>query len=160
MNQHTEHGLLTFSLAADITLALRTVGFVLANELVWSKDRTGGKWGSWGSQRPIFGSYPYPPNLLFKNVHEYIIVVAKPPIRSSWMSQRSSLMVGRRTVSSSTICLGTGYEFEVVVNPESGTLADVAFSGATCLDRLAIHPGFRPQQPNTGGHPPHDGRPE
>ena len=51
-------------------------------------------------------------------------------------------------------------EFEVVVNPESGTLADVAFSGATCLDRLAIHPGFRPQQPNTGGHLPHDGRPE
>ena len=41
----------------------------------------GGKWGSWGKQRPIFGSYPYPPNFLFKNVHEYIIIVAKPPTR-------------------------------------------------------------------------------
>jgi hypothetical protein len=28
------------------------------------------------AQRPIFGSYPYPPN--FKNVHEYILVFAKP----------------------------------------------------------------------------------
>ena len=54
-------------------------GFVLINEIIWSKDGTGGKWGSWGKQRPIFGSYPYPPNFLFKNVHEYIIIVAKPP---------------------------------------------------------------------------------
>ncbi len=79
VNQHTEHGLLTFPLAADFAIRLRDVGFVLVNEIIWSKDRTGGRWGSWGSQRPIFGSYPYPPNFLFKNVHEYIIIAAKPP---------------------------------------------------------------------------------
>lgn len=78
VNQHTDHGLLTFPLAADITILLRELGFVLINELIWSKDGTGGRWGSWGEQRPIFGSYPYPPNFLFKNVHEYIIIVAKP----------------------------------------------------------------------------------
>jgi DNA modification methylase len=78
VNQHTDHGLLTFPLAADITILVRDLGFVLVNELIWSKDGTGGRWGSWGSQRPIFGSYPYPPNFLFKNVHEYIIIVAKP----------------------------------------------------------------------------------
>jgi len=81
VNQHTDHGLLTFPLATDLVLLLREVGFVLINELVWSKDGTGGKWGSWGKQRPIFGSYPYPPNFLFKNVHEYVIVVAKPPTK-------------------------------------------------------------------------------
>jgi DNA modification methylase len=78
VNQHTDHGLLTFPLAADLTILLREIGFVLINELIWSKDGTGGRWGSWGEQRPIFGSYPYPPNFLFKNVHEYILIVAKP----------------------------------------------------------------------------------
>lgn len=81
VNQHTDHGLLTFPLAADFIVQLRDIGFVLVNELIWSKDGTGGKWGSYGAQRPIFGSYPYPPNLLFKNVHEFIIIVAKPPAR-------------------------------------------------------------------------------
>lgn len=81
VNQHTEYGLLTFPLATDLVLLLRDVGFLLINELIWNKDGTGGKWGSAGKQRPIFGSYPYPPNFLFKNVHEYIIVVAKPPDR-------------------------------------------------------------------------------
>lgn len=81
VNQHTDHGLLTFPLAADMTVLLRDLGFVLINELVWSKDGTGGRWGSWGDQRPIFGSYPYPPNFLFKNVHEYIIIVAKPALQ-------------------------------------------------------------------------------
>jgi hypothetical protein len=51
----------------------------MINEIIWSKDATGGKWGSWGTQRPIFGSYPYPPNFLFKNVHEYVLIFAKPP---------------------------------------------------------------------------------
>ncbi len=78
VNQHTDHGLLTFPIAADFTVALRDLGFVMVNELVWSKDGTGGKWGSANGQRPIFGSYPYPPNLLFKNVHEYILIMAKP----------------------------------------------------------------------------------
>lgn len=78
VNQHTNHGLLTFPLATDYANILRTIGFVMINEIIWCKDGTGGRWGSWGAQRPIFGSYPYPPNLLFKNVHEYILVFAKP----------------------------------------------------------------------------------
>jgi len=78
VNQHTDHGLLTFPLAADFISLLRDIGFVMVNEIVWSKDGTGGKWGSSGKQRPIFGSYPYPPNFLFKNVHEYILIFAKP----------------------------------------------------------------------------------
>ena len=81
VNQHTDHGLLTFPLAADFTVLLRDVGFVMVNEIVWSKDGTGGKWGSWGMQRPIFGSYPYPPNFLFKNVHEYVLIFAKPSMK-------------------------------------------------------------------------------
>ena len=80
VNQHTEHGLLTFPLAADFTVILRALGFVMVSEIVWSKDGSGGKWGSYGAQRPIFGSYPYPPNFLFKNVHEYILVFAKPNV--------------------------------------------------------------------------------
>lgn len=79
VNQHTDHGLLTFPLATDFAILLRDIGFVMVNEIIWSKDGTGGKWGSYGSQRPIFGSYPYPPNFLFKNVHEYILIFAKPP---------------------------------------------------------------------------------
>lgn len=79
VNQHTDHGLLTFPLATDFAVLLRQIGFVMINEIIWSKDGTGGKWGSYGAQRPIFGSYPYPPNFLFKNVHEYILIFAKPP---------------------------------------------------------------------------------
>lgn len=78
VNQYTEHGLLTFPLATDFTMLLRDVGFVMINEVIWSKDGSGGKWGSYGAQRPIFGSYPYPPNFLFKNVHEYVLIFAKP----------------------------------------------------------------------------------
>jgi DNA modification methylase len=78
VNQYTNHGLLTFPLSSDFTNLLREIGFVMINEVVWSKDKTGGKWGSYGAQRPIFGSYPYPPNFLFKNVHEYILIFAKP----------------------------------------------------------------------------------
>jgi DNA modification methylase len=78
VNQHTDHGLLTFPLATDFTNLLRQVGFLLVNEIIWSKDKTGGKWGSYGAQRPIFGSYPYPPNFHFKNIHEYILIAAKP----------------------------------------------------------------------------------
>jgi site-specific DNA-methyltransferase (adenine-specific) len=78
VNQFTDHGLLTFPIAADFCVILRDLGFVMINELIWSKDKTGGRWGSANSQRPIFGSYPYPPNFLFKNVHEYILIFAKP----------------------------------------------------------------------------------
>lgn len=46
VNQHTEHGLLTFPLAADFICLLRDIGFVVVNEVVWSKDGTGGKWGA------------------------------------------------------------------------------------------------------------------
>lgn len=79
VNQHTDHGLLTFPLSTDLATAMRDVGLVMVNEIIWSKDGTGGRWGSANGQRPIFGSYPYPPNLLFKNVHEYVIIFAKPP---------------------------------------------------------------------------------
>ncbi len=78
VNQHTDEGLLSFPLSADLTLMLRDLGYVMINEIIWNKDGTGGKWGSWGKQRPIFGSYPYPPNFLFKTVHEYILVFATP----------------------------------------------------------------------------------
>lgn len=78
VNQQTDHGLLTFPLSTDLGVALRDIGLVMINEIIWSKDGTGGRWGSANGQRPIFGSYPYPPNFLFKNVHEYIIVFAKP----------------------------------------------------------------------------------
>lgn len=83
VNQHTDHGLLTFPLAADFGVLLREIGFVMVTEIIWSKDGTGGRWGSANAQRPIFGSYPYPPNFLFKNVHEYVLVFAKPPQRPS-----------------------------------------------------------------------------
>ena len=83
VNQHTNHGLLTFPLATDLVILLRELGFVLVNEIIWNKDGTGGRWGSANGQRPIFGSYPYPPNFLFKNVHEYIIIAAKPPSKKA-----------------------------------------------------------------------------
>lgn len=79
VNQNTkEYGLLTIPLATDMTKALQSCGFALINQIIWNKDGTGGRWGSANSQRPIFGSYPYPPNFLFKNVNEYIIIVQKP----------------------------------------------------------------------------------
>lgn len=78
VNQHTKDGLLTFPIAADLLLRAQSLGFLLVNEIIWSKDGTGGRWGSAGKQRPIFGSYPYPPNFLFKNVHEYIIILKRP----------------------------------------------------------------------------------
>lgn len=83
VNQHTDHGLLTFPLASDFTAILRDIGFVMVTEIIWSKDRTGGRWGSANAQRPIFGSYPYPPNFLFKNIHEHILVFAKPSHRKA-----------------------------------------------------------------------------
>lgn len=79
VNQYTEHGLLSFPLAADFIALLRELGFLFLAEIIWSKDGTGGKWGSYGAQRPIFGSYPYPPNFLFKTVHEHILIFIKPP---------------------------------------------------------------------------------
>lgn len=79
VNQNTkEYGLLTIPIASDLTKITQRCGFVLINQIIWSKDGTGGRWGSSNSQRPIFGSYPYPPNFLFKNVNEYIIIVQKP----------------------------------------------------------------------------------
>lgn len=78
VSQHTNHGLLMFPLAADFLLGARDAGFLPVGEVVWNKHGTGGKWGSSASQRPIFGSYPYPPNLLFKTVHEHILILSKP----------------------------------------------------------------------------------
>lgn len=83
VNQMTDHGLLTFPISTDIGVMLRDLGLVMINEIIWSKDGTGGRWGSANGQRPIFGSYPYPPNFLFKNVHEYVIIFAKPALTRS-----------------------------------------------------------------------------
>jgi site-specific DNA-methyltransferase (adenine-specific) len=79
VNQFTDHGLLTFPLAADMLMLMRAAGLVVIGEVIWNKDGTGGRWGSSRTQRPIFGSYPFPPNLLFKTVHEHILIAAKPP---------------------------------------------------------------------------------
>lgn len=87
VNQMTDHGLLTFPLSTDIGIMLRELGLVMINEIIWSKDGTGGRWGSANGQRPIFGSYPYPPNFLFKNVHEYVIIFAKPSLKRSKSSK-------------------------------------------------------------------------
>jgi site-specific DNA-methyltransferase (adenine-specific) len=79
VNQNTrEYGLVTIPIASDLTKIAQSAGFFLTNQIIWNKNGTGGKWGSSRSQRPIFGSYPYPPNFLFKNVNEYIIIVQKP----------------------------------------------------------------------------------
>jgi DNA modification methylase len=83
VNQMTDHGLLTFPLSTDMAVILRDLDLVMINEIIWSKDGTGGRWGSANGQRPIFGSYPYPPNFLFKNVHEYVIVFAKRQAKRS-----------------------------------------------------------------------------
>lgn len=82
VHQNTTDGLVTFPLATDFINICRKIGFLVINEIIWSKDGTGGKWGSSGKQRPIFGSYPYPPNFLFKNVHEYILIFKKPELKS------------------------------------------------------------------------------
>ena len=103
VNQHTDHGLLTFPLATDFAVLLRSIGFVMVNEIIWSKDGTGGKWGSYGAQRPIFGSYPYPPNFLFKNVHEYILIFAKPALtktKGPKVKLYSDLTTGNGTLES------------------------------------------------------------
>ncbi|WP_077597413.1 site-specific DNA-methyltransferase [Olsenella urininfantis] len=79
VNQNTrEYGLVTMPIATDLTKLMQQTGFFLINQIIWNKDGTGGRWGSANGQRPIFGSYPYPPNLLFKNVNEYIIICQKP----------------------------------------------------------------------------------
>jgi len=104
VNQHTDHGLLTFPLATDFALLLRNIGFVMVNEIIWSKDGSGGKWGSHGAQRPIFGSYPYPPNFLFKNVHEYVLIFAKPALRKTKgpkVKTYSNLMAGIEQITNS-----------------------------------------------------------
>lgn len=79
VNQNTkEYGLVTIPIASDMTKRLQKIGFSLINQVIWNKDGTGGRWGSANSQRPIFGSYPYPPNFLYKNVNEYILIAQKP----------------------------------------------------------------------------------
>ena len=101
VNQYTDHGLLTFPLATDFAVLLRELGFVMINEIIWSKHGSGGKWGSHGAQRPIFGSYPYPPNFLFKNVHEYILIFSKPGLpkkKGAKVRSYDTLMAGYDTV--------------------------------------------------------------
>lgn len=78
VNQMTDHGLLTFPLSTDITMMLRDIGMMMTTEIIWTKNSpdVGAGRPSW--RRPMFGSYPYPPNFLFSNVHEHILVFAKP----------------------------------------------------------------------------------
>lgn len=105
VNQHTDHGLLTFPLATDFAVLLRDIGFVMVNEIIWTKDGTGGKWGSYGAQRPIFGSYPYPPNFLFKNVHEYVLIFAKPALtktKGPKVKPYGDLMAGIEQITNGT----------------------------------------------------------
>ena len=77
VHKKTEHGLERLPLASDFIMACRKIGFSLASEVIWSKLRSGSQWGVSGGLRPIFGSYPYPPNFLFMNVHEYILIFRK-----------------------------------------------------------------------------------
>lgn len=97
VNQHTTEGLLTYPLATDFINIARRTGFLLVNQIVWSKDGTGGRWGSANGQRPIFGSYPYPPNFMFKNVHEFVLIFKKPT-----RSRRVELIVVDRAPRSPT----------------------------------------------------------
>lgn len=108
VNQHTDHGLLTFPLATDFAVSLRQIGFVMINEIIWSKDGTGGKWGSYGAQRPIFGSYPFPPNFLFKNVHEYILIFAKPGSGKTTGPKMKRYQTLMDSNNATTVMLATG----------------------------------------------------
>lgn len=94
VNQNTTEGLLTFPIASDLIKKAQELGFLLVNEIIWSKDGTGGKWGSSGKQRPIFGSYPHPPNFLFKTLHEYIIILKKPEYKKSSAPKYAELFAG------------------------------------------------------------------
>ena len=107
VNQYTNYGLLTFPLAADFIMVMRNVGFLLVGEVIWSKDGTGGKWGSWGAQRPIFGSYPFPPNFYFKNVHEHILIFGKPPKRQKRGKKAKNLseLMGSIQIDLDTECM-------------------------------------------------------
>lgn len=98
VNQNTrEYGLVTIPIASDLTKIAQTAGFSLVNQIIWNKNGTGGKWGSSNSQRPIFGSYPYPPNFLFKNVNEYIIILQKPDPKKKNTSAPSYSSLFRHT---------------------------------------------------------------
>ena len=55
----------------------------VAEQLRKSAAQVGAGARGFQPQRPIFGSYPYPPNFPFKNVHEYIIIAAEPPSKKS-----------------------------------------------------------------------------
>lgn len=79
VHNHTDHGLQRYPIASDYIVRAREMGFLLVGEVIWSKHGTGGGWGSKGGNKPIFGSYPYPQNFLFKDVHEYIIILRKKP---------------------------------------------------------------------------------
>ena len=63
----------------DLTYAAMAAGFLLYDEILWVKMRT--HTGSQGG-RPLFGSYPYPPNPKMLNaVFENLSVLTKPGTR-------------------------------------------------------------------------------
>lgn len=81
VHEKGKNGLIRYPLASDYIIECRNTGFELVSEIIWSKLDTGSPYGASGGKRPIFGSYPYPPNFLFFNLHEYILIFRKPTHR-------------------------------------------------------------------------------
>lgn len=67
-----------FTIAADVTVAMREVGFLFFDECIWLKG--GARRGiSALKTKPLFGSYPYPPTpKLLNSTYENILVFKKP----------------------------------------------------------------------------------
>lgn len=63
-----------FRLSAHAYTLAREVGFDYFDGIIWAK-RTYANSG--GRERPLFGSYPYPPNFLVNQNHEQILVLRK-----------------------------------------------------------------------------------
>ena len=78
VHEKGKNGIIRYPLASDYIIQCRDIGFELVSEVIWSKLDTGSPYGASGGKRPIFGSYPYPPNFLFFNLHEYILIFRKP----------------------------------------------------------------------------------
>ena len=60
VNQYTEHGLLTFPLATDFAVLLRDLGFVMVNEIIWSKDGSGASGEATALSAPSSAVIPIP----------------------------------------------------------------------------------------------------
>lgn len=83
IKKKTEFGPVNLPLNTDIAVILRAIGLKMITEIIWSKEGTESDRMREHWQKPIFGSFPYPPNLLFRNLHDYIIVFEKPKLAQS-----------------------------------------------------------------------------